>query len=263
MSFEPIPLFWRRKLKIFLHNLRTRDTSLAIGVERSGDLFHLSVGGERIAIVSISRWSKYRKGIAFQVDKLARRYGTLPLRGQLSGQTVIDIGANVGELSLFCRRAGARVYAIEPDPINYAALEENIAGTGIESFRLALWDKEETLTFYSSVAGADSSLIEPDANSRALQVYALPLDKLTEDNDIERVFFIKADAEGAEPEVLTGARKTLRRTCCVSIDCGPERRGERTFETCRSILSELGFETRALDEEGNVLFGTNPAWDAE
>lgn len=257
MSFEPIPLYWRRKLKILLHNLRTRDPAVAIQVRRSGDLFDLSIGDERIAIVSIGRWSKYRRGIPFQIEKLARRYGALSLRDRLSGRTVIDIGANIGEFSLYCGREGARVFAIEPDPVNYLALERNIAGTGIEAFRLALWDKEETLKFYSSVAGADSSLIKPDAMSRALKVEALPLDTFTERQRIDAVFLIKADAEGAEPEVLRGASATLGRTRHVAIDCGPERKGERTFDTCQSILTDLGFETRALGKDENVLFGTN------
>jgi FkbM family methyltransferase len=263
MPFERIPIYWRRRLKILLHNMRTRSPELAIRVQRSGELFRLSVGGEQIYIVSISRWSKYRNGIPFQLEKLARRYGAHRLRDRLSGQTVIDIGANVGELGLYCQRAGASVYAIEPDPINYAALERNTSGTGIEPFQFALWDKEESLTFYSSVAGADSSLIEPDADSRPLQVNAVPLDSLTRSEGIGRVFFLKADAEGAEPEVLRGGLKTLRRTCYVSIDCGPERKGERTFEACRLILDDLGFKTCALDKEENVLFGANADWESE
>jgi len=255
MRFEPVPLYWRRKLKILLHNLRVRQPETFIRVKRTGGLFHLTVGGERITIVSISRWSKYRRGIDVQLQKLAQRYGVLPLRDQLSGQTVIDIGANIGEFSLYCERAGARVFAIEPDPVNYAALDQNIAATGVAAFRLALWYKTETLTFYSSVAGADSSLIEPEISSDTLRVNAVALDDFTEQKGIDRIFLIKADAEGAEPEVLRGARATLARTSHVSIDCGPERKGERTFDTCQSILTAAGFETHALDLQKNVLFG--------
>lgn len=257
MLLNPLSTYRRRQLKILLHNLLTADPGLRIGVSRSGDLFHLKVGGEQIAIVSISRWSKYRKGIAVHAEKLAKRYGVYALRDGFQGETIIDIGANIGELALFCVREGARVFAIEPDPINYLALEQNVDGTSIEAFQLALWEKEKTLTFFSSVERADSSLIQPEDYTHTLKLQAIPLDLFTEEQGIERVFLIKADAEGAEPEVLRGAKRTLQRTHFVSVDCGPERRGERTFEACEQLLAEMGYETKTLEADTSVLFGIN------
>jgi len=257
MLLNPLSTYRRRRLKILLHNLMTADPALRIRAKRSGDLFHLDVGGEQIAIVSINRWSKYRKGVAVHAEKLAKRYGVYGLRDELAGETVIDIGANIGELSLFCAREGARVFAIEPDPINYLALEKNTAGTDIKALPLALWEKEKTLTFYSSIQKADSSLIQPKDYTHTLKLQAIPLDRLTEEQGIEHVFLIKADAEGAEPEVLRGAGRTLQRTRFLSVDCGPERRGEKTFETCERLLVEMGYETKALDAEASVLFGIN------
>jgi hypothetical protein len=85
----------------------------------------------------------------------------------------------------------------------------------------------------------------------------LTLDGLAATLGIGEVAFVKADAEGAEPEVLTGATETLGRTRYIAIDCGPERKGERTFDACSAILAGLGFSTRAIDSAGNMLFGEN------
>ncbi|MCF7976577.1 MAG: FkbM family methyltransferase [Chromatiaceae bacterium] len=252
-----LPLYWRRRFKIALHNLRC-DRSRRILVSRSGVVFRLRVGEEHISIASISRWSKYRNGVSAQLNKLAQRYGVSSLTPLMKNKTVIDVGSNIGEFGLYCDRAGARVIALEPDPINYSSLAENIQGTGIKAFQVALWDTNEKLTFYSSVLRADSSLIKPSQYSQSLEVEAMPLDQLAHEHCIGNVFLLKADAEGAEPELLRGATATLSNTCFVSIDCGPERQGAKTFEACEKILRGYGFKTQAFDMEGNIILGTNP-----
>ncbi|EIC21940.1 FkbM family methyltransferase [Thiorhodovibrio frisius] len=252
-----IPLYWRRKLKIALYNLRHR-RSEQIWVHPSGLGFRLQIADESITIASINRWSKYRIGIAAEMYELAKRYGIDSLASLLRDRVVIDVGANIGELSLYCRQLGAKVIAIEPDPINHSALCENIDGTGIQSFQTALWHQNEILTFYSSVLRADSSLIPPDQYSDAFEIKAVTLDQFALSRGLERVFLLKADTEGAEPEMLRGAKNVLTRTCFVSIDCGPERQGAKTFDTCEQLLQELGFCTSALDAKRNILLGTNP-----
>jgi FkbM family methyltransferase len=260
MALELVPLHTRRRLKIWLYNLRTRDSNKRIHVRRNGAVIELSIGDERIALASIGRWSKYRQGVRAQLHRLAGRYGLLGLEKAIAGGTVIDIGANIGELGLFCNALGCRVLAIEPDPINFDALTANARGTSIEPANLALWDTETELTFYSAVARADSSLIKPADFERSFAVRTKTLDGFASESGVDRAVLLKMDAEGAEPEVLRGGRETLLRTRFVTIDCGPERMGERTFDACRDILQGLGFETRAVDAAGNVLFAENPAY---
>jgi FkbM family methyltransferase len=218
----------------------------------------LQVGGERISIASINRWSKYRNGITVQLNKLAQRYGADSLMPFMKNKTVVDVGSNIGEFSLYCEQAGANVIAFEPDPVNYAALEENIRGTGINAFQVALWDTNERLAFYSSVMRADSSLIKPSEYSQKVQVQAIPLNQFAKEHSIGPVFLLKADAEGAEPELLRGASAVLASTCFLSIDCGPERHGTKTLDACEKILHLHDFKTQPLDAERNILLGINP-----
>jgi len=49
------------------------------------------------------------------------------------------------------------------------------------------------------------------------------------------------DAEGHEPEVLEGGRKTLERIDFVTIDGGLERSGNFTSSEVAKILHETGF----------------------
>jgi len=57
------------------------------------------------------------------------------------------------------------------------------------------------------------------------------------------VKLLKLEAEGAEPEVLKGALKTLKSIEYVSTDCGFERgkNQDATFNEVNEILVENGF----------------------
>ena len=72
------------------------------------------------------------------------REGWLPWRDILGqrelglGGVMIDIGANIGTTSLVRVIAGdvQRVYALEPEPANFACLVQNIAANGLQGFVL-------------------------------------------------------------------------------------------------------------------------------
>ena len=57
----------------------------------------------------------------------------------------------------------------------------------------------------------------------------------------ETIFLIKCEAEGLEPEVLSGGSQMLLNTKYVCCDTGPERAGESTFEKTNKILTDLNF----------------------
>ena len=54
---------------------------------------------------------------------MSARTGYAPREGDI----VIDVGAGIGEFTLWCADAGARVIAFEPDPLAFACLEKNTA----------------------------------------------------------------------------------------------------------------------------------------
>jgi len=229
-----------------------------VSVFRDDGEYGVIDGDYKLTLPSARRITRYRGGISWRNQKLARRYGCPWFYDPRAGDIVLDIGSNVGEFSLYAASRGVRVIAFEPDPRVYFCLSRNLACLpDVTALQLALWNERSTLHFYSAVDRADSSLIEPESNiATVCEVEALPLDQVKEISTLAHIDFIKIDGEGAEPEILQGAEETLRKTQKIAIDVGPERRGEPTRDDVSKILESFGFATIEHDST-NELFAEN------
>jgi FkbM family methyltransferase len=101
-----------------------------------------------------------------------------------------------------------RIFALEPDPQNYAALQSYLAGFGdcgksITALPYAVGRRKETLRF--SATGTDMASVKAEGT---VTVEAISLDELLSD---ESPSLIKMDIEGFELEALAGAQQVIRR----------------------------------------------------
>lgn len=211
-----------------------------------GDGIHWVHDGEhRFAVLPGRTFRFYRSGVAARCITLAHRYlrGLVPI---LRGAAVINFGANVGELAAILASNGAKVLAIEPDPSIVPYLRANAAGRSIEVVPVAAWNTDTDVNLYLRSESADSSLFNTAESSAT--VPGRRIDTLVAEHGIDRVHLLIGDAEGAEPEVLEGARETLKRTSYVSVCASAERCGERTLEACEAILKDAGFDILLREE---------------
>jgi FkbM family methyltransferase len=208
----------------------------------------------RIEILSSRRWSYYKRGLSNRLRRVAAAYGVPDLVSLRPGDLVVDIGANIGEFSLYATNAGASVIAIEPDPFTFQRLCANARERNMTLIQKGLWEKPCTLRFNIAPAGADGSFINP--SDEGIDIDADTLDNVLADHP-GRIRFIKADAEGAEPELLRGAARTLERTEYIGIDCTPERLGQYTDAECAAILRAAGFEIIRDNTRRKVLVAKN------
>ena len=169
--------------------------------------------------------------------------------------TVVDVGANVGALSLAASRAvgeSGRVFAIEPHPAVFAYLFANIKLNGsrnITSLNTALADKPGQICFSDlrnddcNRIVAESGLIVPVATLNLL----LSLEP-------SRVALLKVDVEGYEKFVFDGASDVLSRTDCVYFEVW-ETLCSKYGYTSTELLEQLrshGFELLRLASKGTV-----------
>lgn len=130
------------------------------------------------------------------------------------GDTVVDIGANIGWFSLqLARRVGpaGRVYAFEPEPGNHRRLCANARANGlgwIEPHAVALGDRPGQALLHTTAFNGgmhrlyDSVCCEGPAIAVAVQ----RLDDLLPPRSVS---LVKIDVEGYEHAVLQGAQALL------------------------------------------------------
>jgi FkbM family methyltransferase len=137
------------------------------------------------------------------------------------GDTVIDIGANMGSVSLVLSALvgkRGRVHSFEPNPQMQALIESSIARNGIENIRLhrmALGARagELVLSIPRGHTGA-ASFIPARAMADHDQI-CVPVDTLSAalaGEDIDRIRLVKVDVEGFEPQVFEGGAEMFART---------------------------------------------------
>jgi FkbM family methyltransferase len=179
-----------------------------------------------------------------------------------SAATVLDVGAHAGFYSLLAGLANpqARVFAFEPMPRVFAALERNVKLNklaNVRCFSAAVGALNGTQEFYfpdqeqpiSSSLRSDMLMATFPADSiKHVSVSVVSLDQFIAEQDISQVDLIKLDTERTEHEVLAGARELLKRDrpdiiCEVWPDAGNQNELE-------DVLRPLGYHFFHLLPDG-------------
>lgn len=188
----------------------------------------------------------YEYGLAARAAQLGSAYRLEQIPFDI-GDTVIDCGANVGDLRLWFRLNGVniRYRAFEPSPVEFECLALNCPDD--ECHNVGLWNSEGTMQFYVSSQGADSSLIEPVSYDEIITVSTQKLSAYVDGP----VKLLKLEAEGAEPEILEGAEECLADIAYISADLGFERGVdcESTLAPVSNFLLSRGFEMLAVGHQ--------------
>lgn len=167
------------------------------------------------------------------------------IRKQCRGGVIIDVGANIGNHSVFFGLyCGAeRVLAFEPQPDIHRILERNIALNMLED-RVTI----HAVGLASQSGYADLGQVD-DANLGATKLRQadsdgkIPLRRLDDIVGDQAVDVLKVDVEGMEVEVLKGAPRLLER-------CRPviyaEAATQIEFDAIKAYLTAFGYQAEAV-----------------
>lgn len=165
---------------------------------------------------------------------------------------VIDVGANIGSLSLLAAsivQSNGMIYSIEPHPKIFMFLKGNIALNqfkNIKIFQNSIGDIEKT-TYFSNLKSDDQNATLMTNNG--LKISQKTIDQLIP-NDI-RINLIKIDVEGYEKFVFIGSKKILKNTDCVyfeAVSTQYEKYGY-DFKEVYQLLSNLDFKIFKLEDK--------------
>jgi FkbM family methyltransferase len=179
----------------------------------SVDFFGLVYRGD---LGSFIDWSVYVYGAYSKNELLLLRDLALVLRSALGRVTFYDIGANVGQHTVFMSPLVDRVVSFEPFPLVREKLEQKLSDNAIGNvtlFPVGLGSKDEDLPYtppdgknlgtgtFRSVAADRDTCVLPVRNG----------DLFFNQNALPRIDLMKIDVEGFESNVLIGLKETIKR----------------------------------------------------
>ena len=181
--------------------------------------------------------------------------------------TVIDLGANIGLVSLRAAALGAaHVYAYEPEPNNYGLLTRNVASNHldavIETFAVACTDKEQTLDFYLSTDNVAGHSIYGGDRAK-ITVTSTTLPRIFETNRIAACDLLKIDVEGSEFPILYSLPPELfARIKRIHLECHHSSLARHNSRDLTGYLKQQGYEVdtvTSVDRRISRLYCRRPS----
>ena len=167
------------------------------------------------------RTRMYGRGYNFRLRSLEKIYFINKIKFN-NLDTVIDCGSNIGEIGLLFKLKKIKInyIAFEPASYEFKCLKKNIGINNFNLYKVALWKHFSNNDLFVKSETADSSLFRINNYDFIKRVKCKKLDDYNFNKNIK---LLKIEAEGAEPEVLIGAERTIQNCSFISVDAGPER----------------------------------------
>lgn len=246
---RPLRTAWHRAQALDPRRIALRRRFLGLNREAGRDEIVLRPG-LRLAVDPRSR--EPFEWFCFRSPEMVRELDELLARSQ-GLHRFLDVGAFHGLFALaFCQRPGTRAVAVEPSPLAWEVLEENVRrnpGAGVTPVRAAVGASPGTLTMRYSWHHLEASSGSEDAPD-TIQIPLRTLDDLCAELGFHPDS-MKVDVEGYEMAVLQGARRILREDRPVLfLEVHPHRLRQlgTSMTEIAALLTELGY--RAFDLTG-------------
>lgn len=196
-----------------------------------------------------------RKGIKYEHFRDLNK----PWIRELDINTVLDVGANVGDFAKLAREVfpKAAIYSFEPLPDCFAQLRSALPGdTNFFPLETGIGRREETLDFYRSFHSPSSSFLKmeefhkeafPETKegqaAEPLKVSARTLDSLLVGKELKPNILVKIDVQGFELEAIAGATGTLNAAKIAILEMSFARLydGQPMFHEVYEKMYSLGF----------------------
>ena len=134
-----------------------------------------------------------------------------------AGQVFVDVGANVGVFTVKAAKEVGNeglVIAIEPFIETAVRLSHNVQANGYRNVRIrnfCIGRETQQSRLYLNKGKPNSFGLVPKGDAESISVLSVSLDDLCRWENLERLDYLKIDAEGAEGAVLAGGQEAISR----------------------------------------------------
>lgn len=177
---------------------------------------------------------------------------------------IVDVGANEGLTAerMLAEFPNATVHAFEPSPETFDRLRAKAeSDRRIRPEAVACGSRAGEVDFHVTANHWCSSVLAPSAlgkryygdwyeTKRVVKVPLVTLDGWARERGVDRVDFLKVDAQGYDLEVLRGATGVLRSVRAINCECqfAAEYEGCGTFSEVDLFLRGQGFALHQVHE---------------
>lgn len=230
-----------------------------LDIEPYGFLKFRQVGRYRLRLDPGDRNDRH-----YYFGMVGHAYGRLLHALLKAGDTVVDVGANVGNFSAISAEVvgeKGRVCAIEPNPGLYERLSTMIAEAPngpIKVHHAAVWSSCGSMEFHIATETGWSSLRENPTfeKDRSVNVDTITLDNFVSKENLSRVVLLKLDIEGAETDALLGAKESMEKGVFdhILLEAEPQRLAAfgRSGQEIATLMKQFGFEPVAIIREDQL-----------
>lgn len=182
------------------------------------------------------------------------------------GDTVVDIGGNIGVFTLFASRLGAeKIFVFEPFPANVHLIRKNIRENFLKNVSIvqsAVSDKNGTAKLYLGHHNAGHLLFDRNSVGQLENYISVPtttLNALIKDHHMGKIDFLKLDCEGSEGAILNSSPPQVwKKIKQVAIEYHDNVSSLNHTEIEKRLV-DFGFTTEVSSDEGSE-FGYVYGW---
>ncbi len=176
---------------------------------------------------------------------------------------VVDIGAYIGDFSIYAGHKGATVYAYEPTEESFNILNQNAElnrlngsinsfNKGVYSFQTRMQMNQHKLQEINSLR--DSEVINTQSEKTGTKEIELTtIEQIFKDNNLSHIDFLKIDTEGSEADIiLSTPTETMKKIRYIAMESTDYEKTNKTNIRLLNFLVDCGFKVEIISSNNTI-----------
>lgn len=166
--------------------------------------------------------------------------------------TILEVGGNVGAVTLYLARFCRRLLVMEPSPRHLKVLRHTVGYNGLENVQVipcALWECGGFRMLHENPENSTMDSICWGGSGKAMPVECMSLSRVLDEFNVENVDFMKLDVEGAEESIVRSEsfQREAHRVRAMVAEC------HGLLRPFLDALEGAGFQCERLESHPTIV----------